>query len=113
MKRRGIFVVVALVGVGLAAAGAGAWFKTRASAGSVTVDDIGDQVQTVARGTLPVFAKGPNVGALYTFATDRGYVLQWMPCTCGCADLGHVSNRACYIKAETDAQVTYTSHAAT
>lgn len=112
MKRRGVIVVVVLVALGLLAAAAGAWFKTRASAGSVTVDEIGDQVQTVARGGLPVFAKGAT-GALYEFATQRGDVLQWMPCTCGCADLGHASNRACYIKAETPAQVTYTSHAAT
>jgi hypothetical protein len=113
VTRRGVIVVVALVGMGLVAAATGVWIKTRASAGGVTVDEIGDQVQTVARGSLPVFAKGPNVATLYTFATDRGDVLKWMPCTCGCADLGHASNRACYIKAETDVQVTYTSHAAT
>jgi hypothetical protein len=113
VKRRGVIVVVAIVAIGLVAAAAGVWFKTRASAGSVTVDDIGDQVQTVARGALPVFAKSADTRSLYTFATERGDVLKWMPCTCGCADLGHASNRACYIKAETDAQVTYTSHAAT
>jgi len=36
-----------------------------------------------------------------------------MPCTCGCAGIGHTSNRSCYIKAESDPSVTYTSHAAT
>ena len=113
MNRRGVIVVVAIVGVALMAASVGVWMKTRASAGAVTKDEIGDQVQTVARGSLPVFAKSPETGALYTFATQRGDVLKWMPCTCGCADLGHDSNRACYIKAETNAQVTYTSHAAT
>ena len=113
MNRRGIVVVVAIVAVALVAAATSVWMKTRASAGGVTVDEIGDQVQTVARGSRPVFAKGADKGALYAFATERGDVLQWMPCTCGCADLGHGSNRACYIKAETPAQVTYTSHAAT
>ena len=113
MNRRGVLVVVAIVALGLAAAATSMWMKTRASAGSVTVDEIGDQVQAVTRGSLPVFAKGADKGALYAFATERGDVLQWMPCTCGCADLGHGSNRACYIKAETAAQVTYTSHAAT
>jgi hypothetical protein len=113
VNRRGVIVVVAIVGIALVAAATAVWTKTRASAGSVTKDEIGDQVQTVARGSLPVFAKSPDTRALYTFATDRGDVLKWMPCTCGCADLGHGSNRACYIKAETDAQVTYTSHAAT
>lgn len=111
MKRAPVVVLAVVLAV--AAAGAGVWWWTQASASGVTVDEAGDQVQTVARGSLPVFAEGPNTGALYAFATERGDVLKWMPCTCGCADLGHGSNRACYIKAETEAQVTYTSHAAT
>lgn len=111
MKRAPIIVLASVLAV--VVAGAGVWWWTHASAGGVIVDEIGDQVQAVARGSLPVFAKGADKGALYAFATERGDVLQWMPCTCGCADLGHGSNRACYIKAETPAQVTYTSHAAT
>lgn len=113
MSHRGVILVAAIVAGALVAAGGAVWMKTRASAGGVTVDEIGDQVQTVARGSLPVFAKGSSVGALYAFAAGGDDVLQWMPCTCGCASLGHGSNRACYIKAETEAQVTYTSHAAT
>jgi len=76
-------------------------------------DEIGDEVQTVPRGKLPVFAGEGDTAALYRFATTRGDVLRWMPCTCGCAQFGHTSNRSCYIKKETDAEVTYTSHAAT
>jgi hypothetical protein len=81
--------------------------------GPVTKDEIGDEVQTVARGRLPVFAGEAETGALYRFATTRGDVLRYMPCTCGCAQIGHTSNRSCYVKAESDASVTYTSHAAT
>jgi hypothetical protein len=76
-------------------------------------DEIGDEVQTVPRGTLPVFATEGERARLYRFATARGDVLGYMPCTCGCAQIGHTSNRSCYIKAEHDAGVTYTSHAAT
>ena len=76
-------------------------------------DEIGDEVQTVPRGRLPVFAGVADVRGLYQFATARGDVLRFMPCTCGCAQLGHTSNRSCYVKAESDASVTYTSHAAT
>ena len=76
-------------------------------------DEIGDEVQTVPRGRLPVFAGVADVRGLYQFATTRGDVLRFMPCTCGCAQLGHTSNRSCYVKAESDASVTYTSHAAT
>ncbi len=78
-----------------------------------TKDEIGDEVQTVPRGRLPAFAADADTAALYRFATTRGDVLGFMPCTCGCARLGHTSNRSCYIKAETEAAVTYTSHAAT
>jgi uncharacterized protein with PCYCGC motif len=76
-------------------------------------DEIGDEVQTVPRGGLPAFAADADAPALYRFATSRGDVLRYMPCTCGCAQVGHTSNRSCYIKAEHDAAVTYTSHAAT
>ena len=79
---------------------------------AVTTDDIGDQVQTRGGGALPQFAQGEAAG-LYRFAKDRGDVLKWMPCTCGCAQLGHTSNRSCYIKAEAGEATTWTSHAAT
>jgi hypothetical protein len=104
-------VVLALVIAGITA-GATAWWL-RAGDSGVSVDQIGDRVQILPRGRLPVFAAPADVAALYRFATERGDVLRWMPCTCGCADLGHASNRACYIKSEDAGQVAYTSHAAT
>ena len=94
--------------VGLTVAG---WWL--ASAQEVTVDSIGDQVQTLTRGRLPIFAEQGDLGWLYAFAATNADTLRWMPCTCGCANLGHGSNRACYVKAETESHVTFTSHAAT
>ena len=81
--------------------------------GAVTTDEVGDEVQIVPRGQLPIFAAESDTGALYRFATARGEVLRHMACTSGCARIGHTSNRSCYIKAESDPSVTYTSHAAT
>jgi hypothetical protein len=78
-----------------------------------STDEIGDRVQTVPHGQLPAFAREGDADTLYRFATTHGDVLRWMPCTCGCAQVGHTSNRSCYIKSETHADVTYTSHAAT
>jgi Protein of unknown function with PCYCGC motif len=102
--------ILGCLAVGLVAGGA--WWAH--SAGDpVTVDAIGDRVQTRRDGSLPVFADSADTASLYRFARDRGDVLQWMPCTCGCAQLGHASNRACYIKAESEGQTTWTSHAAT
>ena len=109
---KGTAVAVALVVLGLGAA-VGAWWVRAADDGTVSVDKIGDQVQTVRRGALPVFAGQGDTAALYRFAATRGDVLRWMPCTCGCGELGHTSNRACYIKEEHDDRVTFTSHAAT
>jgi Protein of unknown function with PCYCGC motif len=79
----------------------------------VTTDAIGDQVQTRGGGALPAFAATGHGAELYRFARERGDVLQWMPCTCGCGQLGHASNRACYIKSEAGERTTWTSHAAT
>jgi hypothetical protein len=103
-----VIAVVALVIVG----GGGVWWLG-AGASPVTVDEIGDRVQTVKRGELPVFAATPEVAVLYRFATENPKAFTGVECTCGCTRFGHVTNRLCYIKAETAEQVTYTSHAAT
>jgi hypothetical protein len=96
------------------AAGAFWWVPDAVSQDeAVTVDSIGDQVQTRKGGALPKFADGPELAALYRFARERGDVLRWMPCTCGCARFNHTSNRSCYIKAESGDRTTWTSHAAT
>jgi len=89
-----------------------AWWA-QPPADPVSVDDIGDQVQTRADGVLPVFAGAGETSALYRFARERGDVLQSIPCTCGCAALGHTSNRSCYLKAAGAGRTTWTSHAAT
>ncbi len=85
----------------------------RAGASPVSVDEVGDRVQTVRRGQMPVFAATPEVAVLYRFATEHPEAFAGVECTCGCTRIGHVTNRVCYIKAEAGDQVTYTSHAAT
>src|SRR5438552_17738197 len=105
-------LVVALGVVPVLLTGGLAWWLA-GGAESVTVDAIGDQVQTLPRGRLPVFAAKEEVARLYRFAVENPDTLAWMPCTCGCESQGHTSNRACYIKAEEPGRVTFTSHAAT
>jgi len=85
-------------------------------AGSVTIDAIGDQVQRLPKGQLPDFAGPslPDIRRLYAYAVEHGEELQYIPCFCGCARMGHKSNRDCYIKSfNSDGTLTFTSHAAT
>ncbi len=84
-------------------------------AGPVTTDQHGDMVQTVRRGELPEFARGSaDTSRLYRFATDHAGDLDYIPCFCGCKNIGHRSNRDCYIKSfNRDGTVTYTSHGST
>lgn len=90
------------------------WPAASGSGSSVTTDGIGDQVQTLPRGQLPVFAGSGEIRDLYRYAVEHGDELQYIPCFCGCGRLGHEHNRDCYIKRfNTDGTLTFTSHAAT
>ena len=93
----------------------GAVWVREALAGPVTTDRYGDRVQTILRGQLPEFAREvPDTGSVYRFATDHAADLDYIPCFCGCKNIGHRSNRDCYIKSfNRDGTVTYTSHGAT
>ena len=93
--------------------GSGAVWWLRAGASQVSVDEVGDQVQTLRRGQMPIFATTPEVAVLYRFALEHPEAFTGVECTCGCTRFGHVTNRFCYIKAEAGDQVTFTSHAAT
>ena len=100
-------------------AGGGAWWWLRSPSSArrqATSDSYGDLVHTVARGELPEFARtaSTEVQQVYRYAADRGAVLRYIPCFCGCMRIGHRSNDDCYIKARhADGTVTYTSHGAT
>ena len=110
LNRRALFRVLAIFVAG------GALWVRESLAGPVTVDQFGDRNQTLPRGELPDFAKsgGARVQEAYRFAVEHGKDLEYIPCFCGCRNIGHKSNRDCYIKGENrDGTVTYTSHSAT
>ena len=97
--------------------GTGGLMVARAAiAGPITLDKIGDQVQTLPRGQLPDFTGPgtPGIRRLYQYAVEHGDELQYIPCFCGCVNFGHKSNRDCYVKSfNGDGTLTFTSHAAT
>ena len=61
---------------------------------------------------LPEYASTPELARLYTFAYEHPEVMSYMPCTCGCGDLGHFSNWNCYVKGiDADGTVAFDDHA--
>ena len=53
-----------------------------------------------------------DVQQAYRYAVDNPEVLKRIPCYCGCIDLGHTSNYACYVASEeTDGKINYNDHA--
>ena len=76
----------------------------------------GDWLETVPLGNLPSFADkgGTKVQEAYRYAVDNEATLQYIPCFCGCAKIGHRHNAECYIAERLPGgRVTFTSHAAT
>src|SRR5438067_10459511 len=62
-----------------AAAGLAAWEPwPTATAGSVTTDSIGDQVQTLPKGQLPDFSRTGEIQRLYRYAVEHGGDLQYI-----------------------------------
>lgn len=48
----------------------------------------------------------------YQFAAANPDVMKQIPCYCGCGDIGHTSNYACYVSVEdANGQQTFDSHA--
>src|SRR5947208_13971794 len=72
-----------------------------ASAQEVTVDSVGDQIQTLTRGRLPLFAEQGDLGRLHAFAAPNPDTLRRRPCPCGCAHLGPGPNPTCLAQADT------------
>ncbi len=76
----------------------------------------GDLLETVAAGELPSFAKGGSakVTEVYRYAAANGNTLQYIPCFCGCKNIGHRHNGDCYVtERHRDGRITFNSHSAT
>jgi hypothetical protein len=116
-RKRQRWVVLSLLG--LVAAGLGVALLTSSDDGFVPSTNPprapGDRYETVAADQLPSFATGnPKVEDAYRFAAAHPDVLQYIPCFCGCGNIGHRHNGDCYVQDRLeDGRITFTSHAAT
>ena len=76
----------------------------------------GALLDTVPKGALPSFAKyaSPKVQEAYRYAAANGDTLQYIPCFCGCKNIGHRHNGDCYVtERHSDGRITFNSHSAT
>lgn len=76
----------------------------------------GDLWETVSQGHLPSFARqaSPTIQAVYRYASDHAETLQYIPCFCGCAHIGHHHNAECYVAERlSGGYITFTDHGVT
>jgi hypothetical protein len=117
-RRRHRWLVISSVLV-LVVAGAVAAFMTWSDEGIRTGSSRsrapGDRYETLASDQLPSFAMGsPKVEEAYRYAAAHPEVLQYIPCFCGCQNVGHRHNGDCYVQERyEDGRIDFTSHAAT
>jgi hypothetical protein len=61
---------------------------------------------------MPAFAKEAGIANLYRYALENPQLLTYIPCTCGCGSIGHLSNYNCYVQGiGPDGSVRFDSHA--
>lgn len=88
-----------------------------AAHGQSSTDANGDKLETTSGPEqLPSFLASvdPTIRSLYTQVAKNEQTVSNMACFCGCADMGHKSNRDCFIKEKkADGSITWNSHAVT
>lgn len=72
-----------------------------------------DGNMAMAGTTMPDYATtSPDLEAMYRFAMDNGELVSYMPCTCGCAQSGHMSLWNCFVqRIDASGKVTFSDHA--
>lgn len=61
---------------------------------------------------MPGFAEEAGLADVYEYALENPQLLTYIPCTCGCGSMGHLSNYNCYVEGiGPDGSVRFDSHA--
>lgn len=106
VKRRRFLLMAggALAGVGLVSAGSAPYWlpeaRRLAHLGREAVDSTTVLYANPAQDVWPeeVRQLPAVIQEVYRYAAANHDVLQFIPCFCGCADLGHPSNFGCYVR---------------
>jgi Protein of unknown function with PCYCGC motif len=114
--QRRTFLKHTAIGLGVAAVGGSVvWWVLAPAESPQRRTPSGDLLETVPLGGLPSFAMkaGPEAQEMYRYAAANGETLQYIPCFCGCQNIGHRSNADCYVADKRpDGRLTFTSHGA-
>lgn len=114
--RRSVIAAGVLVGAVILVVGTAVWTGRAPQEDKVTLTAWGDRLHTVPSGHLPAFAASASssVQTVYRYAVAHPGILQYIPCFCGCRNIGHRHNGDCYVRARhADGTITYTSHGGT
>jgi Protein of unknown function with PCYCGC motif len=113
---RRTFLKRSTIGLGVAVVGGSvAWWVSAPADPPQRKTPNGDLLETVPRRSLPSFAlkAGPRAQEAYRYAAANSEDLQYIPCFCGCKNIGHRSNGDCYVAERlADGRITFTSHGA-
>jgi hypothetical protein len=108
------FLRHASIGLGTAVVGGSVvWWAAAPADPPSRKTPSGDLLETVPPENLPSFAvkAGPKVQEVYRYAAANGEILQYIPCFCGCGNIGHRHNADCYVaERHPDGRITFTSH---
>jgi len=113
-SRRFHFAIAGLIVMGAGAVFI-AWSGSDPLTGSSRRRAPGDRYETLGPRQLPTFATGnAKAEEAYRYAAAHPEVLQYIPCYCGCGNIGHRHNGDCYVQERHgDGRITFTSHGAT
>src|ERR687892_264687 len=92
--QRRTFLKNTAIGLGVAVVGGSvAWWLFAPAGPRQRRSPNGDLLETVPWGGLPSFAvkAGPKAQEMYRYAAANGETLQYIPCFCGCKNIGHRS----------------------
>ena len=84
------------------------------SGGTRKTETAADRLKMASLDGMPadVLAAPAQVQQAYQFAAANPEVMQQVPCYCGCGDMGHTSNYACYVGGKNaDGTLIFDTHA--
>lgn len=103
MTRRLMFLFAILVII-LPAALSGCSSGSQTGAAEIKMAPMSDMPAEVKQASV-------TVQDAYRFNVANPDIMKQIPCYCGCGDMGHTSNYACYVQDDTDGKITFDSHA--